>query len=505
MKERWFNYRPILLTFGFLLLGSIFAFYIKSFLVFVLSIAIVVFALLLLLAILKKKPKYFIVPLLALLVGIGAYELAVFSFYNRVDKAPTEITARIYKIDQPTDGRIKVEADSCTFDGSDAGSNLIIYIYDYDGLFEGVEIGAKLKFSPMKFYHSDLFYFDIPNAKQYANNTKYSVTTDIKSVEFLGVDQTFAEMLKETIKDNLGVGLTNENSELAYSALFGEKEMLSNNIYSAYRLSGVAHLLAVSGLHVGIIVAILSFILKKCKIKGWIRFSVLAVFLVFYLTLCNFTVSAIRASIMTLILLLAQLLHRDYDSFNAISLAGIIVFFMNPLIVYDVGFLMSFSCAFGIALLYKPLRNRLIKAKFPKAIAESLALSLATTITLMFIMAYFFRTFNVISLLANVILIPLFTIGFVAVFICSILSLITPYVMYILYPFNYLFDFIALLSTILGNLPIANFETIGFHFIVIVIYFLLILLLSRLCTAKYQYKIVATLPIIALMFVCLLY
>ncbi|MFQ6752674.1 MAG: ComEC/Rec2 family competence protein [Clostridia bacterium] len=505
MRERWFNYRPICLSFAFLLLGSLFAFYVESFLVFCLSISIVAFVLLLLLAIFKKKPKYLIVPLVAFLVGAGAYNLAVLSFNNQQTKQPDIISARIYQIDRPTDGRITVQADSVKFDDKNANTNIIIYIYDYDGLFIGIEIGANISFAPLKFYNNNLFSYDTPNARMYANNTKYSMTTNISAIEIDGVDKTFAEIIKAKVKDNISLGLTNENVELVYSSLFGEKEMLMESLYNSYRLSGVAHLLAVSGLHVGIIVGILLFILRKCKINGWVQFGVVALFLLSYLSLCNFTVSAIRASIMALVLMMANLLHRDYDSYNAISLAGIVIFMINPLSVFDVSFLMSFSCAFGIAILYKPLRNGLIAMKFPKVIAESLAMSLATTLILVFIMAYYFQTLNVISIFANIIIIPIFTIGFVIAFVVSLLSFIIPIIGYCLYPVNFIFDFIALISNILGNLPIANFATITFHFIVIVIYFVLLLIFSRLCTAKYQYKIMATIPIVVLIFCCLLY
>ena len=160
MKERWFNYRPICLTFAFLLLGSLFAFYIESFLVFCLAISIVAFVLLLLLAIFKKKPKYVIVPVVAFLIGAGAYNLALLSFNNQQTEKPGLVSARIYQIDRPVDGRITIQADSVSFDDRNENTNIIVYVYDYDGLFEGVEIGAKIRFSPLKFYNNDLFSYE---------------------------------------------------------------------------------------------------------------------------------------------------------------------------------------------------------------------------------------------------------------------------------------------------------------------------------------------------------
>lgn len=505
MKERWFNYRPILLTFSFLLLGSLFAFYYSSQMVLSVSIALLGTVLLIALAVYKKKIQYVLVALISLIIGFGAYELAVYNFNQTIDYVPTNIEARVVNISNIQNGRITLELDSCLFNDESADGNMIIYVYDSTGLFEGLEIGREISFKPLQFYKTDLFYHGTPNANMYASNRKYTATVNISSIELKEVNKTWAEFIKQQIKDNLYIGLSNENAELAYSTLFGEKEMLSSDVYSAYRLSGVAHLLAVSGLHVGIIVLILSFILKKCRAKDWVRLLVISIFLMLYLSLCNFTVSAIRASIMAIVLILADLLHRDYDSFNAISLAGIVIFAINPLSIFDVSFLMSFACAFGIALLYKTFLKGFLHIKCPKYLSEALSLSLATTISLLFVMAYYFQTLNVISLIANIVIIPLFTVAFVCIFLSSILSLIFPYIMYLMYPINYLLNFITLLSNIFGNLPISNFTTIKFDMIAIVLYYLIIVIMSRLCTAKNTYKVLATLPMIVLLVWCLIY
>ena len=355
----------------------------------------------------------------------------------------------------------------------------------------------------LKFYKADLLYYNTPNAQLFANDLKYGASVKIENITYLKTDKTFAESIKEKVKENLSLGLTNENAEIAYSALFGDKDLLSSKQYNVYKLSGVAHLLAVSGLHVGIVVAILNMVCKLCKIKKWYKFSLIAIFLAFYVYLCGFSISIIRASIMSLILLMAGILHKEYDSFNSISIAGIVVFLLNPLCIFDVGFLLSFSCVIGITMLYKPIRKAFAKIKMPKVVADSFAISLSTTISIVFVMAYYFKTLNIISIIANVILIPIFTVAFVIIFVVSILALLIPFVSYVLYPINYILSFINLVATVLGNLSISNFNTLEFNFVAILVYFVLLLFLGRFCTAKYQYKIISTLPMVALLFYCL--
>ncbi|MBE5741329.1 MAG: ComEC/Rec2 family competence protein [Clostridiales bacterium] len=504
MKERWFNFRPLCLIFAFLLIGVVFAFYVTSQLVLCLISAFIIVAFLLFLAIWKKKLYYILIPIIAFSIGIGAYYLAVFSFNQQIDYIPQDIEVRISNVSKPDDGYLRLEGDSCKFDDKEIDDKITILVYDNDSLFENLEIGSVISFTPYKFYHSDLFYRGIPDSSAYAERNKYTVSVLMENITYHYDDKTFAEMIKLKIKDNLEYGLTNENLEIAYSSLFGEKDLLSDRQYSAYKLSGIAHLLAVSGLHVNIIVGILYFFLDRLHIKRWGRLGIVGTFLLGYMYICNFSISVIRASIMSLLYILAKLVHEEYDSFNAISIAGIVIFCINPLCIFDVGFLLSFSCSIGITMLYRPIKKALTYTKAPKAIVDSMAISLATTISTVFIMAYYFQTLNIISIIANVILIPIFTVGFVAIFIGSILSLMIPYITYLLYPVNFVLDFINLVANILGNLAISNFNTLSFNFIAIVLYFILLLFVSRMCTAKYQYRIFTTLPIFALLIICLI-
>lgn len=504
MKERWFNYRPICLTFAFLLLGSLFACFFSKQLALTIVISIIVAVLLLILAIYKKKFRYFIIPLTSFVLGVISFNISVYSFNSNITEMPNEISARICSTGKPNDNYIRMQADSCTFDGESAGNNIYIIIYDSTGLYAGVEIGSQIKFKPSGFYKNELFTNDTPDAKLFSENIKYTAIVNFENIEIIGLDKTLAETVKENVKENLKLGLSNENVEIAYSCLFGDKELLSENQYSAYKLSGIAHLLAVSGLHVGIIVLVISKLLEIFKIKRWGKLCIIGVFLFFYTYICNFSISVIRASIMAIILMLSRILKQEYDTYNSISIAGIIIFIINPLCLFDISFVMSFSCAIGIAMLYKPILKASIKLKINDSIAKAFALSASTMVSLIIIMAFYFKTLNVISILANVILIPIFTLAFIPTFIVSMLSLIIPTTTYLLYPVNYVFAFINLVATVLGNLSISNFATIEINFVAIIVYFALLVILGRLCSSKWQYKLAISVPIVALLVCCLI-
>ena len=162
MRQRWFNYRPICLVFAFLLLGSLFSFYIVSNTILTTIISITAFALLIFVAITRKKIKYLLVPLISFIVGVGFYFGALFIFHNTNYVTPNAIIARVYSINKEYDGYMTLKADACQFDGKNINSNLSIYYYDDSGLFENIEIGSVIEFKPTRVSKTDLLYFDLP-------------------------------------------------------------------------------------------------------------------------------------------------------------------------------------------------------------------------------------------------------------------------------------------------------------------------------------------------------
>lgn len=504
LKQKWFNFRPIALVFVFLLLGSLFAFYIYDKTVIAIISAIVVTGFLLFYAIYKKRKVYFIIPLISFVLGFGIYSLAVLSFNKTINYTPEIIQARVCAIEENGNNSMQLKLNSCKFDGKKNSDNMILYIYDRTDLFEGIEIGSILKFSPNTFHENDLYYRETPNSYQYSNDLKYSASVRMEQVEIIGNKKTLAEKIKLKIKDNLSLGLNNNNTEIAYSALFGDKDLLSAKQYDSYKMSGVAHLLAVSGLHIGIIIATLSKLLELIKIRRWYKFAVISIFLLLYMYICGFAVSVVRASIMGMIALIAKIYFKQYDAINALCIAGIIIFLINPLCVFDVAFLLSFSCVAGISILSISFRENLLKTKMTKNLASGVALSLSTTIAIMFVMAYFFNNLNIISVCANIILIPIFTFAFTIIFLLSILSLVIPYLSYLIYPIDYIFDFINVATNFMAGLPFANFGTINISFISIILYFVILLFVSAFCTAKFKDKAILTMPMIAFLVYVLL-
>ena len=497
MKKHWFNFRPLCVIFMFLLLGTIFAFFITQYRAITIILAVATLVGTLIVAIIYKKPQYIIIPTLLFFIGVGGYSLAIRNFKTEQVEMPTIVTARIYQTQSPSDGRMLTYADSVYFNGEAFDGNILIYVYDNTNLFSDIDIGNIIEFEPFEMFEIDLFSGDIPNSNYFENDLKYSLLTS--NVTKIGSDRTFAEVIKENVKDNLSKGLNVENTEIAFSALFGDKTRLYTDVKQAFQLTGIAHILAVSGLHVNIITAVLYKILGLCKLKGWGRLTIISAILLFYAYICNFAVSVIRAVIMSFLLMLAPLVRREYDTLNAISLAGIVIFLINPLCAFNVSFLMSFSCVLGIAFFTRPISKALSNIRAPKYLAETLAVCVSTCLSLIFIQVYFFGTINFISIIANLILIPLFTFAFEIIFCLAFLSLVIPPIAYLLQPINQILNFINIVAVYLSNLPFANTQTKNYNYFMIVAYFYFLLIIGRICTANKKTKTALTLPIAGIM------
>ena len=190
--------------------------------------------------------------------------------------------------------------------------------------------------------------------------------------------------------------------------LLGGHTGIADRDYQAFRDAGVAHVLAVSGLHVGFIVAGLIALLGLFGVKKRAQWWIAAGFLAFYTLVVGFVPSVLRASIMALVLLHSRAGGERQDSLSALSLALVLVLLLNPLDWFGAGFQLSFGAALGIVLLY-PSLVRVLK-RLPKRIREGVSICLAAQIGMMPVMVDAFNGVSVIAVFVNLLLVPLFAV-----------------------------------------------------------------------------------------------
>ncbi len=204
---------------------------------------------------------------------------------------------------------------------------------------------------------------------------------------------------------------------IAKALLTGEKGDLSSDEKAAFSRSGLSHIMAVSGLHVGFIAAPFWIFIPYFwtrKSGKWIGLIIFTSILLLYAVITGFSASVSRASLMAWLLTYSRLFHKMSNSFNLMGVAALILMLINPLQVFDVGFQLSFSAVF-IILLIMPLAAGIISEKYRYRMRGKLVtivlISAVVQTGLFPVLVYYFGEFSVIGPLANALVIPLLTVA----------------------------------------------------------------------------------------------
>jgi competence protein ComEC len=216
---------------------------------------------------------------------------------------------------------------------------------------------------------------------------------------------------------------------LAEALLVGYKDDLDKNLVQAYTNTGVVHLIAISGLHVGLIYTILLFITKKLKTRrlNFLRIITILCGLWIFAFLAGAQPSVMRSALMFSLLAIAQATGKRSYSFNALALSAFILLCFNPFLVWDVGFQLSYAAVISILLFFRPIYNLLpVYNKALDYLWTITAVTLAAQIFTLPVSMYHFHQFPTLFLPTNFIAVPLVCIILIGEVILTGLSFIEP-------------------------------------------------------------------------------
>ena len=216
--------------------------------------------------------------------------------------------------------------------------------------------------------------------------------------------------------------LPEQEASVMKTMLLGEKGILDEEIKGLYQRNGIAHILAISGLHISMIGMGLYQLLRRAGLKIKLSAILASMIIVLYGMMTGFAVSAIRAIAMFLLQMLAQILGRTYDRITALAVAAVLVLVEQPLYLFHSGFQFSFLCVLGISLILPVLGN----VRKGKKLFEGVALM---AVTLPVYLGVFYQI-PVYSMFLNFIVLPMMSIlmgaGIVmilAAFLCTLLGI----------------------------------------------------------------------------------
>ncbi len=281
------------------------------------------------------------------------------------------------------------------------------YYEKNDEIIEGMTLKVKGQLNDAK----NNTIFNCFNYKKYLYNKRIYKILNLESYKIEKEENIFYK-----IKNKLVKKIEKNNKCSVYLKLFvlGNKESLDSNLYNTYKTNGIAHLLAISGMHISLFVLILKKLLYRVNQKT--EFIIIFCFLSFYVFLTNFTVSIMRCFIFFVLNYFNKRFKLSVSSLKVLFLTGFILLIFNPFYFYDVGFRYSMVITFGIMLYSKNIKGNYFKRALQVSLI-SLLFSLPISINLNY-------EINVMSLLVNLIMVPFVCYIF---YPCSLLTLFFPF------------------------------------------------------------------------------
>lgn len=283
--------------------------------------------------------------------------------------------------------------------------------------------------------------------------------------------------VKKQMEDQLDQAFKADVAHLLKGILFGNKK-IDQDIKTSFQTIGVGHILAVSGLHVGFLFLLLTFGLKKLRVKKAYWIIIIAPILFIYAVLTGFSASVLRASIMLCCLIIGTGWALEKDSLNNLLLAGTIILLIWPTQLFQAGFQLSMAAVLGIIFFNKPLQFQIEKRLDSKEasagqhpILATVILTAAVLLGTLPITMYHFGNFTIFTFLANLIIIPVTAFfvmgGFLFLLSTALLKIALPF---IVIPVTFLGDSLLVSSQAINHLnsffDFLNIQNGSFDFLI---------------------------------------
>lgn len=356
-----------------------------------------------------------------------------------------------------------------------SGHTLKCYLYK-DGRSKSLKIGDGLKIQSR-----------IENGRTFVTSWDWQRShPTLSSLSVLTRTRLFFLKLRSRLLERFDVEDADDDAYAVVAAMtLGDKSALTKELKDTYAITGASHVLALSGLHLGIIYMLLSFLTVGHRWQTMTQiFIVMSVWL--FVFLVGMSSSVVRSAIMLSVYALLQLGYREKMSINTLAFTAIVMLMANPLSLFDVGFQMSFMAVFFI-LLFMPLFNELIAQKnlmshrVVKWFWSIFAVSCAAQIGVAPLIAYYFGRFSTYFLLTNLIVLP----AAMLILYLSLVVLLIPSFAYLLL---YIVSRLNAALIRIASMPYASIEDLHPSIMQVVMIYVIILagyiLMERLLRIK---------------------
>ncbi len=253
-----------------------------------------------------------------------------------------------------------------------------------------------------------------------------------------GFRRRVVEPVRDFFRDKIKKFMGGEEAELARAMVIGERTGINRDVNEQFINTGTVHILSVSGLHIGFFTAILMTMASLLKIPRRSRFFVIAPILILYAFVVGMTPSITRAVIMAIVVLFGLFLQRRTQILNSLGFAALAIVTFSPSQLFSPGFQLSFAAVLSIAFFHEKILAMVRKSHpaleekpFLNSVVSLSILTIAATLGTVPLTVYYFNRVSLISILANLLIVPLagifttmsFTFIFFSLFSSSLASI----------------------------------------------------------------------------------
>jgi competence protein ComEC len=293
--------------------------------------------------------------------------------------------------------------------------------------------------------------------------------------------------MKEVIRKNLSFF----SSSILNAIILGDRQDLSFYVRDTLLKSGTVHIIAISGLHIGIVAFIILVMLKVLRIPRKPRYILTILILIIYCILTGANTPVVRATIMAVVLLFTYFLKREVNIYNSLALAALIILILNPWQLFEVSFQLSFLSVVSLVWLSPKVKSmfpeRLYRIAWIRFLILAFSVSVAVSLGLLPLIAYYFKIITPITILANMIIVPYVTIivasGFSLALIGMLFSPLAP-----IFAASCELSILMLfkINSLLISIPGAYFKLPSISFVYILLYYSLLIIIFNLSKISFK-------------------
>ena len=240
-----------------------------------------------------------------------------------------------------------------------------------------------------------------------------------------------------------------------FAMLFGGYEGIRPELLEAFTITGIVHILSVSGSHISLLAAVIAWLALFLRLPRWLSASAVVLAIISYVILAGLVPPAVRSGIMGAVAFLGLILGRERDGQYLLVLTGLLMLLVSPLLLFHISFQLSFLATAGLLFLAPVFRAWL--GKLPRFVAAGISITMGAQLATLPVLAWHFNQISISALLSNLVVVPLVDIIIVLGLVGGIAAFFIPMLGAVVFAFDSMLLGISFeMTRVMAALPFSS-------------------------------------------------